>query len=61
MTQQEKEIIRSYAGGTPVEEIAEVEGVTVEQITAIIEHWTPYGQLQHKLSSKALERKGEKI
>lgn len=37
MTQQEKEIIRSYAGGTPVEEIAEVEGVTVEQITAIIE------------------------
>lgn len=37
MTQQEKEIIRSYAGGTPVEEIVEVEGVTVEQITAIIE------------------------
>ena len=37
MTQQEKEIIRSYAGGTPVEEIAEVEGVTVEQITAIID------------------------
>lgn len=37
MTQQEKEIIRSYAGGTPVEEIAEVEGVTVEHITAIIE------------------------
>lgn len=36
MTQQEKEIIRSYAGGTPVEEIAEVEGVTAEQITAII-------------------------
>lgn len=37
MTQQEKEIIRSYAGGTPVEEIAEVEGVTAEQIAAIIE------------------------
>lgn len=37
MTQQEKEIIRSFAGGTPVEEIAEVEGVTVEQITAIID------------------------
>lgn len=37
MTQQEKEIIRSYAGGTPVEEIAEVEGVTVEKISSIIE------------------------
>lgn len=37
MTQQEKEIIRSYAGDTPVEEIAEVEGVTAEQITAIID------------------------
>lgn len=37
MTQQEKEVIRSYAGGTPVGEIAEVEGVPVEQITAIIE------------------------
>ena len=37
MTQQEKEIVRSYAGGTPVEEIAEVEGVPVEQITDIIE------------------------
>lgn len=37
MTQQEKEIIRSYAGGTPVGEIAEVEGVPVEQITAVID------------------------
>ena len=37
MTQQEKEVVRSYAGGTPMEEIAEVEGVPVEQITDIIE------------------------
>lgn len=37
MTQQEKEIIRSYAGGTPVEEIAAVEGMTAEQITAVID------------------------
>lgn len=37
MTQQEKEIIRSYAGGTPVDEIASMEGMTVEQIAAIIE------------------------
>ena len=37
MTQQEKEIVRSYAGGTPMEEIAEVEGMTAERIAAIVD------------------------
>ena len=37
MTQQEKEIVRSYAGGTPVEEIAEAEGKTAAQIAAIVD------------------------
>ena len=37
MTQQEKEIVRSYAGGTPMEEIAEAEGKTAAQIAAIVD------------------------
>ena len=37
MTQQEKEVVRSYAGGTPMEAIAEVEGMTAERIAAIVD------------------------